>query len=251
MHTLQQTFSDRPLWQQQVRPRLAVSLCIALLLLVAVLLLVKFAPLPLSHDTKIELRLLTDTKLPLVESLEPEELLESEAIAEPDEPVQPIDHVAAAEPAEVPEPAETSVRDWYADAENAVLETVAAAGRIDSMHSMFDEQRRMATINFPASQASVKKPIWENVETDQMGRKILVSGNCYRVLEDPRATYYEIQRTFGQYIIYCSREKENPMDVAWVKDIPEGYAYLNYRDGEIPTHELSVLTRQYQPHSQE
>jgi hypothetical protein len=114
------------------------------------------------------------------------------------------------------------------------------------MHSVFDEQRRQAAINFPASQAPVKKPIWENVEIDQMGRKILVSGDCYRVLEDPRVTYYEIQRDFGQYITYCNGNNEKPMDVAWVEEIREGYAYLNYRDGEIPQDQIVALTRRSQ-----
>ena len=41
------------------------------------------------------------------------------------------------------------------------------------------------------------------------------------------------------------------MDVAWVAGTKEGYAYLNYRDGNIPQDLLSALTRQIQSDAQE
>ena len=241
MHTLQQTFLGRPVWQQQARKRLAVSMGIAVLLLAALLLLVKFSPLPVLPLKKIELRLLADIEPPAAEPAEPEAIIE---------PVEPTEVIAPA-PAEVVEPAASQVTDWYADAETAVQETVTTANHVDSMHAAFDQKRRQAAINFRPSQAPVKKPIWENVETDNIGRKILVSGDCYRVLEDPRATYYEIQRQLGQYVTYCNANDAKPMNVAWVEDIRERYAYLNYPDGEIPQDLLSVLTRQFQSNAQE
>jgi hypothetical protein len=248
MHTLQQTFPDWPVWQQQVRKRLAVSMGIAVLLIAALLLLVKFSPLPVLQLKKIELRLVVDTAPPAAEPAAPEDLVEPEAIVEP---VAPTEVIAPAELAEVVESSESQGKDWYADAESAVQDTVTTANHIDSMHAAFDEKRRLAAINFRPSEAVIKKPIWENVETDNIGRKILVSGDCYRVLEDPRATYYEIQRQLGQYITYCNANSQKPMNVAWVADIRERYAYLKYPDGEIPQDILSVLTRQYQSNSQE
>lgn len=221
---------------------------IALLLLAAVLLLVKFSPLPVLQTKKIELRLLADTEPPPAEPAEAEDLVEPEAIVNP---VEPTEVIAPAELAEVVEPAESQVTDWYADAESAVQKTVTTANHIDSMHVAFDEKRRQAAINFRPSEAVIKKPIWENVETDNIGRKILVSGDCFRVLEDPRATYYEIQRQLGQYIVHCIANDEKPMNVAWVAEIRERYAYLKYPDGEIPQDLLIALTRQYQAHSQE
>ena len=77
-----------------------------------------------------------------------------------------------------------------------------------------------------------------------MGRKILVSGDCHRVLEDWRVTYQDIQREFGQYLVYCNGNKEYPIDVDWVEDVGEKYAYVRYPDGEIPPGEIAVLTRQ-------
>ena len=254
MLTLQQTFSDQPVWQKQVRPRLAVSMGIAVVLLAAVLLLLKFSPLPVMKNSMIELRLLADIEPPAAEPEEPQELVEPKAVVEPFEPLELIDPVEFVTPtalAEVVEPVEPQITDWYADAVNAAQETVAAAHHVDSMHTAFDEKRRQAAINFPASQAPVKKPIWENVETDQMGRKVLVSGGCYRVLEDWRVTYYEIQQAFGQFITYCNASNEYPMDVAWVDEIRKNYAYLNYRDGEIPPDLLSNLTRKSEPQFQE
>jgi hypothetical protein len=245
MHTLQQTVLDRPLWQQQVRKRLAVNMGIAVLLLAALLLLVKFSPLPELQLKKIELRLLADTEPAAAEPAEPEDLVEPEAI------VEAVEAIETSEPTEVIAPAEPQVTDWYSEVESAVQETVATANHVDSMHAAFDEKRRQAAINFRPSQAPVKKPIWENVETDNIGRKILVSGDCYRVLEDPRATYYEIQRQLGQYITYCNANDAKPMDVAWVEDIRERYAYLNYPDGEIPQDLLIALTRQFQSNAQE
>lgn len=208
-------------------------MCIALILLAAVLLLVNFSPPPLLQDTKIELRLLADIEKPAAEPVEPEELLEPEAIIEP------------IEPAELVEPAELQATDWYANAESAVQETVTTANHVDSMHPDFDEKRRMAAINFPASRAVIKKPIWENVETDHIGRKVLVNGDCYRVLEDPRATYYEIHRQLGQYIMNCYANFEKPMGVVWVEDIRERYAYLKYPDGDVPQDLIDNLSRRF------
>jgi hypothetical protein len=199
-------------------------MCIAVLLLAAVLLLVKLSPLPVLQETKIELRLLADIEPPEAAPAEPEELLQPEAIVEPIEVVAPVEQLASAE---------AQATDWYADADSAVQETVTTANHVDSMHAAFDEKRRLAAINFAPSRAPVKKPIWENVETDQMGRKILRSGDCYRVLEDWRVTQYDFHRDFGQYITYCDNYEKETMDVAWVDDIRESYAYLNYPDGEI------------------
>ena len=204
---------------------------IAVLLFATVLMSVKFSALPVFQTKRIELRLLVD--------IEPSEA-EPAAIVEP---IEVVEHVESAQLAEMVEPVEPQATDWYAEAESAAQETVTTANQVDSMHPAFDEKRRQAAINFRASRAPVIKPIWENVETDQMGRKILVSGDCYRVLEDPRATYYEIHRQLGQYITYCNANNDKPMDVAWVEENREGYAYLNYRDGEIPQDQIIALTR--------
>lgn len=194
---------------------------IAVLLLAAIILLVRFSPLPVLKNSTIEVQLVAEIEAP---AAEPEVVIEPMELIEPAEPAVPT---VLADIVEVAEPQAT---DWYADVTTVVKDAMTTANHIDSMHAAFDEKRRFAAINFPATEILRKKPIWENVETDQMGRKILVSGDCYRVLEDWRATYHEIQQSMGQYMVYCNASDDFPMDVAWVDDVREGYAYLNNRD---------------------
>jgi hypothetical protein len=142
-------------------------------------------------------------------------------------------------------PAAAATRDWYADIETVAREAVDASESRLVMQPAQLEARRRAAIHFAPSRAPVKKPIWENVEIDHIGRKVLVSGDCYRVLEDWRATYQEIQREFGQYMVHCSGVKRYPIDVDWVNEVGQKYAYVRYPDGEIPPDELNDLIRKY------
>ena len=200
---------------------MAASMVIALLLIAAPLLLVRFPLLPLLQNMPIELRLLADIEPPTAAEAEPKESLQPTPLVEHTQSIAPEE---ITEVVEWPDPQPT---DWFASAVSAVQESVNAANHVESMHPALDAKRRHAAINFPASRAPVKKPIWENVETDQLGRKILVSGNCYRVIEDPSAINYDIQRDFTQFIVYCNGDEEKPMDVAWVDDIRKRYDYLN------------------------
>ena len=194
---------------------------IALLLMAALLLLVRFSPLPQLQDVQIELRLLADVEPAATPVAEPEELPQPAPVVEPTNPATAEEFTAVAESTE------PQLTDWYASVASAVQASVNAANHVESMHPALDAKRRYAAINFAASRAPVKKPIWENVETDQLGRKILVSGDCYRVIDDPSAINYDIQRNFTQFIVFCNGNKEKPMDVAWVDDIRDSYAYLN------------------------
>ena len=80
-----------------------------------------------------------------------------------------------------------------------------------------------AAEQFRPSRAPVKKPIWENVETDQLGRKILVHGDCHRVIDDPNVGSNEIFRTFGQYIVFCSNYQRSPQELPWVDEIRDRF----------------------------
>ena len=51
-------------------------------------------------------------------------------------------------------------------------------------------------------------PIWESVTTDQLGRKILRSGDCYRVLEDDNVMRLDIFETFTRYLVFCENRDE-------------------------------------------
>ena len=185
--------------------------------------------------------------------------LEPEVIEEADESVA-TEEVDNAEPAETP-PEEPVVAqlpvpmevepvsvipedtDWQKVIKDAARNTVTVMNSETSMHPSHAEARRRAAINFAPSRAPVKKPIWENVEIDQIGRTVLRNGDCYRVLDDWRATYQDIQREFGQYIMHCDAVDDTVIDVEWVEDVKQKYAYLRNKDGELSRSELNELLR--------
>jgi hypothetical protein len=84
----------------------------------------------------------------------------------------------------------------------------------------------LGLVKFAPSRAPQKRPIWENVERDQLGRRILVSGDCYRVVDDPSAVNNEIFRMFQQYMVYCSKQGSSPQELPWVEAIRDRYDYL-------------------------
>jgi hypothetical protein len=101
-----------------------------------------------------------------------------------------------------------------------------------SLNPVQDELRRQAAEKFRPSRAPVKKEIWENVEVDQLGRKILVSGDCHRVVDDPGATRQDAFREFHQFIVFCSKYKRTPKELPWVEEVRERYAYLQPEIGD-------------------
>jgi hypothetical protein len=125
--------------------------------------------------------------------------------------------------------------DWYAALDRAAIESVEQAGKSPSMSPQFDELRLVARERYRKSEAPVKKPIWENVEKDQMGRTILRAGDCYRVLDDPSVANRWAQEHFTQYILFCGSGKQLPKELPFVADIVARYAYLQPGDGRIIT----------------
>ena len=214
-------------------------------LLVAIVLLLLKIPQPAPQEAvQIDVQLLEK------ETVEPDNsLLEEIVVADSirPEPSSIEDVVADV----VQEPVPTQSVDWQEQISTSARATVAALQADDSLHPGVAEAKRLAAINFAPSRAPVKKPIWENVETDQMGRKVLRSGNCYTVLEDWRATYQDIHRDLGQYIKHCDGVDGPVIDVKWVEDIRQNYAYLRHKDGEIPDSELDDLLRRPEVVAQE
>ena len=130
-------------------------------------------------------------------------------------------------PANVPA-AETSI-EWYSMLEAVVDDVNAEVGEPPSMSPRLDELRRVAKIQFAPVVDSSPRPIWENVEKDQMGRTVLRAGDCYRVLDDWRVTNQWEQENFGQYFVYCEFYKSPPKELPFVAQIIERYDYLNDR----------------------
>ena len=207
------TLPEFPAWQRQAQRRRIVSLAIATSAIAAFVLLVEYSP-AVDPGLELELRLLPKAEPSRVEpvvDLEPEITEEPPVVMDAPEPV--------IEPSPVR-------RDWYAQIEAAARTTGDSQARVYSVNPVLDRKRREAAIKFAPSRAPVARPIWENVETDQMGRKILVSGDCYRVIDHPSGVNNEIFRTFQQYLVYCNKYKSAPKELPWVDDIRDRYEYL-------------------------
>lgn len=209
--------ATHPDWQRGTRKRLFASLAIAGFLVITFIITTDFAADDEPID-EIEVTLLAPREVvvpePPVEELEP--LLVEEAVRELPALVD------MTEPA-VPEPAP---RDWYTEMDKVVADVVAESQKIYSVNPAFDAKRRVAAEQFRPSRAPVEKPIWENVETDQLGRKILVHGDCHRVIDDPNVGSNEFFRTFGQYIVFCSNYRRPPQELPWVDEIRDRRVYL-------------------------
>lgn len=230
--------SKRPSWQRKTRSRLAASIALAALLIATTVVVVRFeVEIEVEELVQLEVQLLSpETAVapePTAES-EPEEI----PAEQPDEPVRPLD--AAVERASVSE--ETAPQtDWRSQIADVVKAAVAEQGRGFSVNPAFDEKRRQAAARYAPSRAPQKKPIWENVEVDQLGRKILVSGDCHRVLDDPSAVNNEIFRTYQQYIVYCTKQKSAPAELPWTEEIRDRYDYLAQRGDLAGSDKANVL----------
>jgi hypothetical protein len=77
------------------------------------------------------------------------------------------------------------------------------------------------------------KPIWENVELDTLGRTVLRSGDCIKVLDDPNVGSREVFEKFGQYMVQCTYQGRYPRELPWVDDIRERYEYLRNPGGYV------------------
>lgn len=199
------------------------------LLVAAFVAVVRFEANP-EQPLELELRLLAPESEPEPEP-DPETLVASEpepfSQEQVDEAAKPLEpRVESAIVVEEPAPP----RDWYAQIDEVVKATVAQRQMPASVNPTFDAKRRHAAVQFAPSRAPQKTPIWENVEVDQMGRKILVHGDCHRVVDDPSAANYEIFQTFQQYMVYCTRQKTGTTEQPWVDDVRERYDYLAQQD---------------------
>lgn len=211
---------DRPRWQTVSRQRFLVGVLLATAML-ASLVLIRFSP-SLAVPDRLDVRLVpaTETPSPPVEAV---------AIV----PIIPVAGPAnlllpEAAPDSAPAPAETpsAGRDWQQQIVRAAAATPDFAAGAPSVNPGFDTRRRAARQQFRGTRATPPRPIWENVERDQLGRTILVSGDCWRVVDDPSAVNAEVFREFQQYIVQCRQTIETPRELPWVDEIRQRYDYL-------------------------
>lgn len=200
-------------------------------------LLLAFVPAPrfdvaLPRDPVLEVSLKPDETLP-------EDLPRAEALTPPaaDQPEATSTAVAEStddknEPVESDRTKTAARIDWYAKLKDIAERSDQFLPDPASMSATFDEKRRRAGLRFAASTAPVKKPVWENVEMDQMGRKLLWHDNCYRVIEDNAVTRRWVQENFTQYLVFCNGPEDRaPIQIAFSDDRFAGYRYLTDPDG--------------------
>ncbi len=212
-----------PDWQRGTRTRLLASLAIAGFAIITFIVTTEFAA-DVEPIDEIAVTLLAPAEVEVpelpVEELEPlvveETIRELPALTEFVEPI-----VADTAPEEPPVD-----RDWYAEMDAVVAAVIAESQRDYSVNPAFTARRRAAAEQFRPSRAPVKKPIWENVERDQLGRRVLVHGDCQRVIDDPNVGSNEFFRTFGQYIVTCSNYQRPPQELPWVDEIRDRRVYL-------------------------
>ncbi|MDH3748494.1 MAG: hypothetical protein OER97_09835 [Gammaproteobacteria bacterium] len=149
--------------------------------------------------------------------------------------VERVDSVEVAPPADVvPVVAETQIVDLETASAEAIKEFLDGLENPLSVNPLLDAKRREFAGRYQPPTHSGPKPIWENVEKDQLGRTVLRSGDCSKVIDDPNVgSQYKFQQ-FDQYIVTCTYQKRQARELPWVAEIRERYHYLKYPDGIVP-----------------
>jgi len=206
-------FDEEPVWSRHPGRRLALNFLPASLIIMSVLMALR---LPVIEQTQPLAELFVRILVNDIEIVAESPFVEES----PDEPVRPTG--AASMPPPPATPVTTEPRnpvDWSVQIPDAARTLLDGLPKEYSVNPDFDEKRRVAAEQFAPSQAPVERPIWENVEKDTMGRTVLVSGDCYRVINDPNVGSREAFLTFGQYITQCAFYKRPPQELGFVSEI--------------------------------
>lgn len=202
---------EQPLWSRRPGRRLALGFLPATLIVAGVLATLR---LPVAQQAQplaeLFVRILVNEVGEAVEQPIVEATVTEDPSAEAPAPAPPIAPVKTGG---------SSPTDWYTripDGANAALDALENAPVVNPN---FDEKRGLAAARLRPGEAPVERPIWENTEKDTLGRTMLVSGDCYRVINDPNAGSREAFLTFGQYITTCSIHKRPPQELGFVKEI--------------------------------
>ena len=209
--------------------RLVLCCVVSAALLLAVIFGVRIPPRPGPTGVdELVVRIVTESNAPAVEPQREDPL---PAVA--DQPAsevtdRPAPEIADAEPSVEPlqdGTGEGVAADWYAAAD-AVIE--ASGGQRTTLPFGDGFAARMAVARergLPTRPAEAK-PIWENTETDAMGRTLLVHGDCHRVINDPNVGSRDAFLVFHQYLVFCSSQDPGAKELDWVRDLEARYAYL-------------------------
>ncbi|MDX1515298.1 MAG: hypothetical protein R3288_00585 [Woeseiaceae bacterium] len=224
-----------PAWTDGREQRLALSMLLATLVVTTLLVLLRMPVLP-------DLMPLTEVFVRLVRE-EPRDAPRSEPRddprAEPEPQREAVDTPAADGRAAEHQPAADAPAaiDWTTASQAAIERYLDALDNPPSVNPVLDAKRRAFEGRYQPPGADRNRPIWENAETDQLGRTVLRSGNCWKVIADPNVTRQYQFREFDQYIVHCAYYKRPPQLLPWVAEIRERYPYLRYPAGYVPDEE--------------
>jgi hypothetical protein len=214
-------FHEEPLWSRRSGRRLALNFLPATIIVLGALAILRLPVIEQSLPvTELIVRILVE---------EVEQVLESPVVDTTPQPVESSPESVGPSAASVPDPVATEptvATDWYALIPEAVRVALDARPKEYSINPGFDEKRRNAAEQFAPSQAPVERPIWENVEKDTMGRTLLRSGDCFRVLDDPNVGRRDAFLEFGQYMVTCEYVPDQPRLLPWVSELQ------NRREGQ-------------------
>lgn len=154
----------------------------------------------------------------------------------PDVPAEErrIEPAGEAAPPRLRESEQVPARDWDSVSEAAISDYLEGLEAPPSPNPVLDAKRRAFGDRYQPPTIERPKPIWENAEPDQLGRTVLRSGDCYRVIADPNVGSQYKFETFDQHIVMCTYQKRLPQELPWVAEIRDRYHYLKYPDGIVP-----------------
>lgn len=244
-----------PDWDDGREQRLFVSMLFATLLIAAALSLLRFpiipdfAPIvellvqivrdPPAEESPQELQSAPVNKIEPVE-VRPEPIPVEQVVTPIVQEPTSVESESADSPAVAPPVDVTSVVtefpavDMDTAGSEAIKEYLDGLENPLSVNPVLDAKRRDFAGSYQPPTHSKPKPIWENVEKDQLGRTVLRSGNCSKVIDDPNVgSQYKFQQ-FDQYMITCTFQKRKGRELPWVAEIRERYHYLKYPDGIVP-----------------
>lgn len=220
-----------PDWNDKREQRLYLSFALASVLIIALLALLN-VPLTGTRDVigEIAVRILLPEPPPDVQQqdvAEPRDTFPTDVLPSDVTPdAQTSAAVQQSSDEVAPEQDPAAPRDWLGLIEKAAQDGPSLNEPEASMTPAFDALRRAAATRYAPSRAPQKKEIWDNVETDSLGRKILVSGDCHRVIDDPNVGSIEAFQTFHQFLVFCGSGKRAGRELPWVAELRARYAYL-------------------------
>lgn len=239
-----QTPLGPPRWTDGRARRLLLSFALAAVLVTAVLSVLRMPAIPdISPLVELVVRIVRPDPPQEAQDEEvepPADPLEQERVPEesPEALTEPVDAAVddeepPAETVEDPTDAAAVPNDWDAVSDDTIEAYLDAAERPPSMTPLQDEMRRQFRGRYQPPTHPGPKPIWENAEIDQLGRTVLRSGDCYKVLSDPNVGSQAQHEVFGQYMAICTWQKRLPKELPWVDDIRQRYEYLRDPDGYL------------------